>query len=66
MPQGKFHVGDHVNHAESQDGKLPGGTGFIVEVIPPDGGDGCKYKVKCDKTNTVLPNPFNESDLSLV
>jgi hypothetical protein len=33
MPHGKFHVGDHVNHAESQDGKLPGGTGFIVEVM---------------------------------
>jgi hypothetical protein len=46
MPHGKFHVGDHVNHAESQDGKLPGGTGFIVEVIPPNGGDGCKYRVK--------------------
>jgi hypothetical protein len=61
MDDPKFAVGAHVDHAKGTN--FPAGCGTITEVLPWNTTDGYTYKVRCDKTQNVLPVSFKETDL---
>lgn len=61
--EAKFKMDQKVKHPPDTSARFEGGTGTIVEVNPNDE-KGFLYKVKCDKSGTVLPVDFKESELS--